>query len=183
LGTYLEGLAAAPPFEWAIALDVIGDYEASVRNWCRMRALAPAVASRFVPVWHEGDPLEHLDEYVRCANLVALGRIDARRSEPKTLTFYDEAFNRHPQGTFHALGSANPATLEPYPFASFDSTAWQRDAAYSNAARWPYNGCSRETRMRAYIEAADTIEHRPPAQLPLRLSGYEAAAAPQRGAS
>ena len=43
----------------------------------------------------------------------------------------------------------------------------KRDAAYSNSAGWPFNRCSKETRMRAYLEAAESIEHRAPAQLSL----------------
>jgi hypothetical protein len=166
LEDYLRWLEApAFTFETAIALDVIGDADASVSNWQRMRARAPHV--RLMPVWHEGDPIEHLDEYAARAPIVGLGRIEGRRSEVKTLEFYDAAFNRWPTLAMHALGNANPTTLEPYPFASFDSTGWQRDAAYSNAARWPFNRCSRETRMRAYLEATETVEHRPAKQMRL----------------
>lgn len=168
LGRYIDWLLCdAPPFSHAIALDVIGDAEASVRNWRHMLELAPSLAPRLMPVWHEGDPEEHLEEYAARAPIVGLGRIEGRRSEQKTFAFYDEAFNAQPDGRFHALGNASPTTLEPYPFASFDSTGWQRDAAYSNAARWPFNRCSKETRIRAYIEATCSIEHRPARQLRL----------------
>jgi len=94
----------------------------------------------------------------------------------KTFAFYDEVFNRYPSGKFHALGNANPLTLEPYPFTSFDSTGWQRDAGYSNDVGWPYNRCTRTTRMLAYIEATTTIEHRPPRQLGLRWRATDAGA-------
>lgn len=166
LGRYVDWLSTeAPAASGAFVLDVIGDAEASARNHARMRELLPPWRDRLVPVWHEGDPLEHLDEYVARASIVGLGRIEGRRSELKTLDFYDLAFNRHPNARFHALGNASPSTLEPYPFTSFDSTTWQRDAAYSNAAKWPYNRCSRDTRMRAHVEAAETIVHRPATQL------------------
>lgn len=171
LESYLSWLSTVPRFDWAIGLDVIGDAEASVRNYDAARKIEP----RIVPVWHEGDPVEHLDHYVHHAGLVGLGRIAGRRSEPKSFEFYDEAFNAHPGAKYHALGNANPATLEPYPFASFDSTGWQRDAAYSNAAKWPLNRCSKDTRIRAYIEATLSIEHRPPKQP--RLFGWREAMA------
>jgi len=155
--------------EWWMALDIIGDGEKSVVSWRGSRARTGALAARLVPVWHEGDPIEHLDEYVAHAEtlgggLVALGRLAGRRSEQKTWEFYDAAFNRHPTAKYHALGNANPVQLEPYPFASFDSTGWQRDAAYTNAARWPFNRCAKETRLRAYIEATESITYRQPKQ-------------------
>lgn len=162
LEAYEAWLSTAPAHDAAIGLDVIGDAGASMVNWQRLRKSFPAI----VPVWHEGDPIEHLDEYVAGSPLVALGRIEGRRNEQKTLEFYDAAFNRH-EHRYHALGNANPVQLEPYPFDSFDSTGWQRDAAYSNSARWPYNRCLKETRLRAYVEATETIEHRPPKQMSL----------------
>lgn len=168
LDAYLAWLAGdAPRFDWAIGLDVIGDAAKSLANFRQMLERVPSLASRLMPVWHEGDPPEHLDAYVSLANRVALGRIEGRRSEQKTFLFYDEAFNRQPDAKFHALGQANAVQLEPYPFASFDSTGWQRDSAYSNAARWPFNRCTRDTRMRAYIEATETICHTPPKQTSL----------------
>jgi len=170
LETYVDWLKnTAPAFRWCMALDVITDAKASLAQWRKMISSAPTLASSIVPVWHEGDPLDILDEYVSLSELVALGRIEGRRSEQKTYEFYDAAFNAYPEGRFHALGQANPVHLEPYPFASFDSTGWQRDAAYSNAARWPFNRCSKETRLRAYIEAIETIEHKPPKQLSLAM--------------
>lgn len=163
LDAYSRFLLTAPVHEWAIALDVIGDAEASVANWRLMRQRHPTI----VPVWHEGDPVSILDEYASAGGLIGLGRIEGRRSDQKTLEFYDAAFNRHPDTMFHALGNANPMQLEPYPFYSFDSTGWQRDAAYSQSHKWPYNRCTKETRMRASIEATETIEHRAPKQQPL----------------
>lgn len=164
VGAYIAWLAAdAPPFAWAIAGDVIDDAAASLTNWRAM----PRLDGRAVPVFHEGEPVEHLDEYVATSQRCALGRIGGRRSESKTFEFYDLVFNRHPDAKFHALGNASATTLEPYPFASFDSTGWQRDAAYSNAARWPFSRCSKETRMRAYVEATESIEYRPAKQTSL----------------
>lgn len=160
LDAYVAFLAKAPTHDAALTLDVIGDADASMANWQTLRR---SILGNVIPVWHEGDPIEHLDEYVAGSALVALGRIDGRRSEQKTWEFYDVAFNRH-EHAYHALGNANPVQLEPYPFESFDSTGWQRDAVYSNAARWPFNRCAKETRLRAYIEATETIEHRLPKQ-------------------
>lgn len=154
-------------WKWAAALDVIGDADGTMERWRRACRDHADLLPRLVPVFHEGDPWEHLDEYARDGRLVALGRIDGRRSKRLTLQWYDEVFNRHPCLRAHALGNASADLLEPYPFESFDASSWERDAAYSNAHGWPFNRCSKETRMRAYIEAAETMTHVPPKQLSL----------------
>lgn len=162
LDDYMTWLAEdAPAYSVAIALSVIGDADASVTNWERMRREAPSVGARLMPVFHEGDPIEVLDDYVKHSTIVGLGRVGGRRSEQKTLEFYDQAFNRHPLGTFHALGNADPKQLEHYPMASFDSTGWQRDAGYSASKPWPLNRVPADLRMQCYIEATETIAHRP----------------------
>lgn len=166
--SYAEFLTKeAPQHAWALSLDVIGNAEASMAQFARLRALLPS--RNIVPIYHEGDPIEHLDAYCAASDLVALGRIEGRRSERKSLEFYDTVFNHCPGGKFHALGNASPATLELYPFDSFDSTTWQRNAAYSNALGWPYNRCSKDTRIQAFLEATETIAYRPARQLSLRM--------------
>ena len=162
LNAYVDFLRDQQLYDSALTLDVIGDADASMANWSCLHGSFPAI----VPVWHEGDPVEHIDEYVAHSPLVALGRIAGRRSLQKTLEFYDAAFNRH-EHAYHALGNADPNQLEAYPFESLDSTGWQRDAAYSNSKGWPFNRCTKETRLRAYIEATETIEYRPPKQTTL----------------
>lgn len=160
---------AGIPWRWAIALDVIGDAHGTRTNWRRALREYPDLSPRLVPAFHEGDPWDLLDEYAPTERLVALGRTEGRKSKARTFEWYDDAFNRYPDMRPHALGNASPETLEPYPFASFDASSWERNAAYSNAHGWPFNRCTKETRMRAYIEAAETIEYRPPKQLGLRL--------------
>ena len=156
---------------WAAALDVIGDAEGTRANWREAQREHADLLPRLVPVFHEGDPWDLLTEYEPERRLVALGRTEGRASKRATFTWYDEAFNRHPEMRPHALGNASPETLEVYPFASFDATSWERNAAYSNAHGWPFNRCSKELRMRAYIEAAETMRHVPARQLGLRFTG------------
>ncbi len=165
---FLRSLEAAGiPWRWAVALDVIGDAEGTRSAWRVCLRDHADLLPRLVPVFHEGDPWDLLDEYDPTARLVALGRTEGRESKRKTFSWYDEAFNRVPTMRPHALGNASPETLEPYPFASFDASSWERNATYSNAHGWPFNRCSKELRMRAYIEASSTITHRPARQLSL----------------
>lgn len=162
-------------FAFFVALDVIGDARATLRNWVRLLELVPPeMHGKLVPVWHEGDPAEHLDAYDPGARIVGLGRTDGRQGGAKgralTFAFYDAAFNAYPDGAYHLLGNCNPETIEPYPARSFDATTWQRDSAYARSHGWPWGRVSKETRMRAYIEAICGIEHRPaekPAQTDL----------------
>lgn len=174
LSEYMSHLCSLDSFDLAFQLDAVGDHAKTRALWLDAindEQWPSHVRDRIAPIYHEGAPMEYLDEYVSRARVVGLGRIEARRSELKTFEFYDSVFNRHPDRLFHALGNASPTTLEPYPFESFDSTGWQRDAAYSNAAKWPFNRCTKEARMRAYIEATETIEHRPAKQLRMSWGG------------
>lgn len=166
--------AAGVRWRWAAALDVIGNADGTRSNWRAAQRDHVDLLPRLVPVFHEGDPWDLLDEYRPTERLIALGRVEGRKSKHKTFEWYDACFNRHPEMRPHALGNASPETLEPYPFASFDASSWERSAAYSNANGWPFNRCTKRTRMLAYIEAAETIEHKPAKQLGLRLLTGEA---------
>lgn len=160
------------------ALDDITSSETSIINWRRMLAELPGLATRIIPVWHEGEPIEVLDEYVAGSPIVGVGRTAGRRSKDKTLVLYDEVFNRWPAGAFHAFGNGDPVTLEPYPFHSFDCSTWERDSTYANKHGWPWGRVSKETRMRAYIEATETMAHTPVTQQTLRFqqsAGFDVA--------
>lgn len=159
--------ARGVPWTWAVACDEIGDAAATRAEWRHALATYPDLAPRLVPVFHEGDPWSLLAEYGPDSRLVALGRIEGRKSKQKTLEWYDAVFNRYPNGEFHALGNGTPDTIECFPFRWFDVSTWDRNAGYSNALGFPFNRCSREVRQLAYIEAFETFEHRPAKQLSL----------------
>lgn len=142
---------------WAVSPDQIGDAQVSYDRWVGLTAQGHDL----VPVYHEGDPVAHLHTYNPNERLVALGRIEGRRSPPKTMAFYDLAFSLYPQGRFHALGVCHPRYLEPYPFESFDAVTWHIDSNHTHDHPWPWNQCDPITRYRAYIEAIDKIQHRP----------------------
>lgn len=147
-------------FERVVALDVIGDGRASHDNWARMMSADRAWRDKLIPVFHEGDDVSLLDHYMEGSSTVGLGRTFGRKSKAATFAFYDLAFNRYPLGRFHAFGNGSPETLEPYPFESFDCTTWERDATYGGSHGWPWSAASKEARMRAYVEAFETIRYR-----------------------
>jgi hypothetical protein len=169
-------VANAARFKRFIALDEIGDAQASLDNWIELLRLVPRdLHHQLMPVWHEGDPIEHLQEYDPGSRLVAIGRTKGRQAgnagRKATRVFYDEAFNEFPEGDFWALGNGNPETLQPYPFSHFDQTTWERDSAYGESHGWPWSAVSKDTRMRAYIEATESICYRP--QAPSKQVGFE----------
>lgn len=143
------------------ALDDIESWKSSRANWLNMCEALPLLRDRIVPVFHEGEPIELLDEYMAQAPIVGVGRTEGRRSKDKTILFYDAVFNHAPTHAFHAFGNGDPVTLEPYPFHSFDCTTWERDSAYGNKHGWPWGRAPKELRMQAYIAAMETITHRP----------------------
>lgn len=159
------------PWLWGAAPDVIGDESATRKGWESLQSTAPDLCGKIVPVFHEGDSMSLLDSYEPGRRLIGLGRTDGRKSKKASLAFYDDCFNRHPDLEAHALGNAAPELLSPFPIKSFDACTWERGAAYSNALPFPYNLCSRESRMKCYVEGFDSIWHAPPEQLSLRFGG------------
>lgn len=109
---------------WVAALDVIGNPEATYRNWRRM---VDAYDLRAVPTVHFGTRPEELDRYadagcdfVGLGGLVGIQRKPAMRWLVQTMRY---AAARHPTMRFHGWGctSRHHALL---PFYSVDSSSW-----------------------------------------------------------
>jgi hypothetical protein len=109
--------------EWCASLDVIGDFEASWRNW---RELADTWGVNAVPTLHYGtDPLL-LDRYAaQGATLVGLGGMVGRRASQ--LLPWLAAVMRHAQAAwpgvrFHGWGTTQPQVTNRIGFYSADSS-------------------------------------------------------------
>lgn len=103
-------------WDQTVALDVIGDFDATIDNWEIMKSagLDPA------PVWGYGAPVEHLDEFVQSgAELICLGGM-AKRSHSERMHMSQFAMNRHPDQRFHGLGIGD-RRVSQLPWASVDS--------------------------------------------------------------
>jgi hypothetical protein len=111
--------ARNPRWHEVVALDVIGDAEASVRNADIMRANGLTV----MPVYHIGDPIEHLQHYK--AHFPKVG-LSCRFGEPKrdSLRFLDKAFTEAWPYCFHSFGWISDSVLRRYPFDSADASTW-----------------------------------------------------------
>ena len=107
--------------------DVVGDGEASLFNWRRMKneGLNP------IPVFHDGEPFEILEEYAKHTNYIGLGAV-AYKSTKARLLFFDRVFTMFPDNEkykFHGFGVFGHDLLLRYPWESVDATSlsiWAR---------------------------------------------------------
>lgn len=103
----------------SVALDAIGDPEASERNW---RASVEAGSDAF-PTFHYGEPWDLLDRYRRESWKVGLGGV-VGRPKGQQMKWYDEVFRRSWPARYHLFGSVDERLLSRYPFHSCDSAVW-----------------------------------------------------------
>lgn len=114
---------------WTASLDVIGNAEATWRNWIE----APETL-KLVPTIHYGTPPETLDRYVeRGADLIGLGGMVPFKSEPMRLLRWCASVIRyardtHPHVRFHGWGITHPDLMMNLPWWSVDSSGFS--AAY-----------------------------------------------------
>ena len=112
--------------EWneAVALDVVGDPEATLKNtrWMRQQG-APVY-----PVFHIGEPWEYLERY--CEEFGKVG-LSCRFGEaiPASMRWLEQCFARAWPHKFHSFGWSSENLLRAFPFASVDSSSWFRAPA------------------------------------------------------
>ena len=124
----IEALTKAtldPIFSESVCLDVIGDSSASVANSLAMKA----AGSPAFPVFHYGDPWEHLALYRSEFSRVGLS---CRFGEPvaKSTAWLEQCFARAWPYRFHSFGWTAPDALARFPFDSCDSTSWKSSATW-----------------------------------------------------
>ncbi len=110
------------------ALDVVGDGEASYRNWKAMlrAGLDP------LPVFHDGEPRWILEKYAQVTNYIGLGAV-AFKSTKARLLFFDQVFSLFPDPSeigFHGFGVLDEKLLLRYPWKSVDATTVLVQARY-----------------------------------------------------
>ncbi len=123
-------IAEAKTGKWdeVVALDVIGDPDASVRNADYMREQGVEA----MPVFHIGDPWEHLAHYT--ANWRTVG-LSCRFGESvkESLRFYRSCFAKGWPCRFHSFGWIQRDALIRFPFWSADAATWiVASASYRN---------------------------------------------------
>lgn len=108
-----------PYWKESVALDVIGDAEASLKNALYMRAQG----SPAFPVFHIGDPWEILAEYCKEFDKVGLS-CRFGETEKVSRLWLDNCFARAWPHKFHSFGWIQEKQMEAYPWHSGDSSSW-----------------------------------------------------------
>jgi len=120
---------------WVAGLDVIGDDDATWKNWVN----APSDL-RLVPTVHYGVPGSAIDKYVEAgADLIGLGGMVPYKSEPERLLRWcaqmmKYARDRHPHVRFHGWGVTHPALMMKLPWWSVDSSGYASAFRYGTMA-------------------------------------------------
>ena len=111
--------ARHPRWDEVVALDVIGNAEASVKNAITMKEAGLNV----MPVFHIGDPIDHLRFYKD--NFAKVG-LSCRFGEPlrDSLVFINKCFEVAWPYRFHSFGWISEKVLRKYPFDSADASTW-----------------------------------------------------------
>ena len=111
-----------PPVE-IVALDVIGDGPASLRN---AESMAAAGVKNLVPVFHAGEDWQLLKAY--CAEFpkvgIARGALGYHASK-LALSWVERVFALCWPHRFHSFGWLSEKLLMRYPFETADSSSWE----------------------------------------------------------
>jgi hypothetical protein len=124
LAAYIETckrlLATDPLLVEVFALDVIGDWRASLRNCEAMWR----DGVRAIPCFHGGEPWDVLIGLARDYPKIALGGVVGWRAQPK-LAWVGQCFARAWPAKIHGFGMSGVTMLRSFPFHSVDATNWE----------------------------------------------------------
>lgn len=124
LNEYIETskqlLATDPLLEEVFALDVIGDWKASMRNTEKMwEAGVPAI-----PCFHRGEPESVLTDMAKRFPKIALGGVAMLRG-PKKMEWAGQCFARVWPKKIHGFGFGSKEQMMGLPFHTTDATNWE----------------------------------------------------------
>lgn len=142
---------------WCAGLDVIGDDDATYRNW-----LAAPADLQLVPTVHYGVEPSAIDKYAEAgATLIGLGGMVPHKSQPMKLLRWAAqvmryARDQHPQVRFHGWGVTHPQLIMNLPWWSVDSSGWGAAYRYGRAVLIdPTTGA----RVNATLDGRDMARH------------------------
>ena len=111
-----------PPAD-LFALDVIGAWRASLRNYDKLRALGLDV----IPTWHVGTPEHVLLTLAREYPKLAIGGVvSSRLRGGRLIGLLTQAFARVWPKRIHGFGILGHSALFAVPFHTVDGTGWSR---------------------------------------------------------
>jgi hypothetical protein len=128
---------------WVAALDVIGDAEATRRNWHEM---VDVYGVPGLPTIHFGADPALMDYYaVRGADFIGLGGLVGKPAAAQMrwlIKVFIYARTHHPQMRFHGWGVTSGSALQ-LPFFSVDSSGWTSGVRYGRVTlRDPQSGAT-----------------------------------------
>ncbi len=140
-----------PRWGESVALDVIGDGEASLRNALYMKSRG----SPAYPVFHIGESLDLLREYKREFPKVGLS---CRFGEPvkESYRFLDRCFAVAWPYKFHSFGWVSEEMLLRYPFHTADAASWLLGPAAFG--RWSAYGRSKNMALRKFRDLRSEVD-------------------------
>lgn len=143
---------------WVASLDVIGDADASYKNWRALRVLGLDV----VPTIHFGAKPQEIDRYAKDGiDFIGLGGMVPRKAEPKKLISWAVSMMAHAEregfGTrFHGWGITRPDVVQVLPWYSVDSTSVMRGFRFGETILFdPHAG-----KFTTLYSGADAYRHR-----------------------
>lgn len=123
---------------WTASLDVIGDAEATYRNWVDARK----DGLDLVPTLHYGAKPSAMDRYAeQGVTFMGLGGMVPRSSEPERLLrwlvpIFRHARDHYPDMRFHGWGVSAPVLLDQLPFYSADSSGFASAFQFGTLRLW-----------------------------------------------
>lgn len=159
----------------AAALDVIGDWKASAKNYeWMLNRLGDKV--KILPAWHLGSPLEELDRLCRETDYMAIGGCVPYSKQPKVLMRHliqaHKVAAKH--GTkLHGLGITGRETMTRLPWHSVDSSAWQSGHRFGGMILSDRRGQQRTINIGKPLPVEDKALVRAYGGDPARVSAYD----------
>lgn len=128
------------------ALDVIGDWKASLRNCEEMWRQGVEA----IPCFHEGSPWHALESMASAYPKIALGGVAHQRGQKK-FDWIGQCFARVWPKKIHGFGVGDARTILSFPFHSVDATNWEigpcRFGSWRHFGRMSVRGSSQNLRV------------------------------------
>jgi hypothetical protein len=140
----------------AVALDVIGDSDASLANARKMKERGLHV----MPVFHFGESFSVLMDYKKEFKRIGLS---CRFGEPvaKSMAWLDQCFARAYPAEFHSFGWVSEKALMRFPFTTADTASWHTGIRFGKGQAYPGLNLPRRTQVgpSAYDLRADVLHY------------------------
>jgi hypothetical protein len=107
-----------PSLKEVFSLDVIGDHEASLKNWQKMED----AGVRAIPTFHYGTDINAIKDMPKTEKIALGGMVGQNKKEK--IKFAEQCFARTWPKKIHGFGVTSEAILSRVPFHSVDASSW-----------------------------------------------------------